>query len=139
MLNPVTLPGRCIRSCMAPRGITTALLPMTPFMRKTPTRVNRRPCNSRTSPAFLCNASAAASPGAAYDKAVLRLDRLEKRLSQTYNCPMAIADLRKVREQTGLDLCGEEGEYHTLVTDGPHFQRRIAIRSASTRANCPNL
>jgi uncharacterized protein (TIGR00290 family) len=47
----------------------------------------------------------------------------------------AIADLRKVREQTGLDLCGEEGEYHTLVTDGPHFQRRIAIRSASTRAN----
>jgi uncharacterized protein (TIGR00290 family) len=46
----------------------------------------------------------------------------------------AIADLRKVREQTGLDLCGEEGEYHTLVTDGPHFQRRIAIRSASRRA-----
>jgi uncharacterized protein (TIGR00290 family) len=46
----------------------------------------------------------------------------------------AIADLRKVREQTGLDLCGEEGEYHTLVTDGPHFQRRIVIRSASRRA-----
>ncbi|MGA3163981.1 MAG: diphthine--ammonia ligase [Verrucomicrobiota bacterium] len=46
----------------------------------------------------------------------------------------AIADLRQIRERTGLDLCGEEGEYHTLVTDGPHFMRRIAICSASKRA-----
>lgn len=44
----------------------------------------------------------------------------------------AIADLRGVREHTGLDLCGEEGEYHTLVTDGPSFARPIHIRSHST-------
>ncbi len=46
----------------------------------------------------------------------------------------AIAELRVIREQTGLDLCGEEGEYHTLVLDGPRFTRGIDIRSYSTRA-----
>jgi uncharacterized protein (TIGR00290 family) len=46
----------------------------------------------------------------------------------------AIAGLREVRDHTGLDLCGEEGEYHTLVTDGPSFTRPIQIRSYSTRA-----
>jgi len=45
----------------------------------------------------------------------------------------AIAGLRGVREQTGLDLCGEEGEYHTLVTDGPTFKRPVRIRSHSKR------
>ncbi|HAZ07056.1 MAG TPA: hypothetical protein DCZ01_00725 [Elusimicrobia bacterium] len=45
-----------------------------------------------------------------------------------------IADLHIVRERTGLDLCGEEGEYHTLVIDGPQFTRGIDIRSYSKRA-----
>jgi uncharacterized protein (TIGR00290 family) len=43
----------------------------------------------------------------------------------------AIADLRIVRERTGLDLCGEEGEYHTLVADGPQFTQSIQMRSFS--------
>ena len=41
----------------------------------------------------------------------------------------AIIGLRTLREQNGLDLCGEEGEYHTLVTDGPGFKQRIQIGS----------
>ncbi len=45
----------------------------------------------------------------------------------------AIAELRIIRERTGLDLCGEEGEYHTLVLDGPQFTRGIDIRSYSRR------
>src|SRR5207302_23769 len=45
----------------------------------------------------------------------------------------AITDLRGVRDRTGLDLCGEEGEYHTLVTDGPSFTRPVRIRSHSKR------
>lgn len=45
----------------------------------------------------------------------------------------AIAELRMIRERTGLDLCGEEGEYHTLVIDGPQFTRGIDIRSYSKR------
>lgn len=43
----------------------------------------------------------------------------------------AIAELRMIREQTGLDICGEEGEYHTVVTDGPRFSQTIGIRSFS--------
>ena len=45
----------------------------------------------------------------------------------------AIADLRGIRDRTGLDLCGEEGEYHTLVTDGPSFAHAIHICSHSKR------
>lgn len=46
----------------------------------------------------------------------------------------AIVELRAIRERTGLDLCGEEGEYHTLVLDGPQFAREIEIQSYSRRA-----
>jgi uncharacterized protein (TIGR00290 family) len=46
---------------------------------------------------------------------------------------VAINDLGDVRKRTGLDLCGEEGEYHTLVTDGPLFARPMRIRSHSKR------
>lgn len=45
----------------------------------------------------------------------------------------AIAELHAIHEQTGLDMCGEEGEYHTLVVDGPQFVRGIDIRSYSIR------
>lgn len=43
----------------------------------------------------------------------------------------AIAELCAICEQTDLDMCGEEGEYHTLVVDGPQFTRSIDIRSYS--------
>lgn len=45
----------------------------------------------------------------------------------------AIAELRIIRERNGLDLCGEEGEYHTLVIDGPQFTQSIDILSYSKR------
>lgn len=50
----------------------------------------------------------------------------------------AIAGLRVIRKRTGLDLCGEQGEYHTLVTDGPMFSRGIDIRSYSKRKEGPS-
>ena len=31
------------------------------------------------------------------------------------------------RSVEGLDVCGEKGEYHTVVIDGPTFRRRIEI------------
>ena len=37
-------------------------------------------------------------------------------------------ELRKTKEIT---LCGEAGEYHTLVVDGPLFKQRIEIKKAS--------
>ncbi|MBI4436040.1 MAG: diphthine--ammonia ligase [Candidatus Omnitrophica bacterium] len=39
----------------------------------------------------------------------------------------ALEALEVLREKTGLDICGEEGEYHTLVLDGPLFRKRIRI------------
>lgn len=30
-------------------------------------------------------------------------------------------------EQRGIDVCGENGEYHSLVIDGPIFNKRVAI------------
>ncbi len=30
-------------------------------------------------------------------------------------------------EKSGIDLCGENGEYHTFVIDGPTFSKRIRI------------
>lgn len=46
---------------------------------------------------------------------------------------LALAELRVIGERTGLDLCGEEGEYHTLVIDGPQFTRAIDICSYAKR------
>jgi diphthine-ammonia ligase len=33
-------------------------------------------------------------------------------------------------ERGGVDVCGENGEYHTLVVDGPIFRRRICIKES---------
>ena len=32
--------------------------------------------------------------------------------------------------RAGIDLCGENGEYHTFVVDGPCFARRVMVREA---------
>jgi uncharacterized protein (TIGR00290 family) len=42
-----------------------------------------------------------------------------------------INELHNIHEQNGLDLCGEQGEFHTLVVDGPYFSQGIDIRSFS--------
>ncbi len=38
-------------------------------------------------------------------------------------------DLKKLGN---IDLCGEHGEYHTFVTDGPIFKERIEIQESKT-------
>lgn len=47
----------------------------------------------------------------------------------------AIRDLIALRHQNGLDLCGEQGEYHTLVTDAPGFKRRLPVGDFHVREN----
>jgi diphthine-ammonia ligase len=70
---------------------------------------------------------------------VVRFSCIKKRwltenwVGRTLN-PATIGELQTVREHTGLDLCGEEGEYHTLVTDGPQFSCAIEVQSYSVRA-----
>lgn len=40
-----------------------------------------------------------------------------------------IQTLKVKQMETGLDLCGEQGEYHTIVLDGPFFQKSIYLRT----------
>lgn len=46
----------------------------------------------------------------------------------------ALAELQVIRVHNGLDLCGEQGEYHTLVVDGPIFSQGLTICACSTRS-----
>lgn len=46
-----------------------------------------------------------------------------------------IQQLLEINQRTGLDICGEQGEYHTLATDGPQFKKRIRIESYSKRVH----
>lgn len=43
-----------------------------------------------------------------------------------------LGQLQKMNADKGLDICGEQGEYHTLVLDGPSFKKQICIASYST-------
>jgi diphthine-ammonia ligase len=38
-----------------------------------------------------------------------------------------VKDLRALAEKNGMDPCGENGEYHTMVIDGPIFKKPIKI------------
>ena len=38
-----------------------------------------------------------------------------------------LLDLKKLRQEKELDICGEQGEYHSLVLDGPLFDRRVQV------------
>lgn len=37
----------------------------------------------------------------------------------------------RIMEERGVDVCGENGEYHTLTVDGPIFHRPVACRMGS--------
>ncbi|MAE42942.1 hypothetical protein CMO93_04165 [Candidatus Woesearchaeota archaeon] len=39
----------------------------------------------------------------------------------------SLEELQNLSMKTELDVCGEQGEYHTLVLDGPLFKRSISI------------
>jgi len=39
----------------------------------------------------------------------------------------SLFSLKKLEEEKGLDVCGEQGEYHTLVVDGPLFRKRVQV------------
>lgn len=42
------------------------------------------------------------------------------------------ADFVRYLEYRNIDICGENGEYHTLVVDGPIFKKRIKITESRT-------
>ncbi len=42
----------------------------------------------------------------------------------------AVTELRRLNAAHGLDPCGENGEFHTIVLDGPGFARRLTVADA---------
>ncbi|MBN2125966.1 MAG: hypothetical protein JW821_16835, partial [Deltaproteobacteria bacterium] len=36
--------------------------------------------------------------------------------------------ITEIRAEKNIDICGEEGEYHTFVYDGPLFKRPVAVK-----------
>jgi uncharacterized protein (TIGR00290 family) len=42
-----------------------------------------------------------------------------------------IRELWRLSKESNIHICGEQGEYHTFVTDGPIFKRRIKIIESS--------
>jgi len=53
----------------------------------------------------------------------VKLDKLpEELLGRIFD-----REVIKILENAGVDLCGEYGEYHTLVLDGPIFKKRIEV------------
>ena len=57
-------------------------------------------------------------------KELLGMDWLGRTLDRQF-----FNDLKKLGT---VDLCGERGEYHTFVTDGPNFKKRIEIQESKT-------
>ncbi|MDS0477160.1 diphthine--ammonia ligase [Natrinema sp. 1APR25-10V2] len=43
----------------------------------------------------------------------------------------ALTDLRELHRERGIHILGEGGEYETVVTDGPHMSRPVAIEFES--------
>jgi len=43
----------------------------------------------------------------------------------------SLDELNSISMKTELDVCGEQGEYHTLVLDGPVFQKSIRLEEYS--------
>ncbi len=45
----------------------------------------------------------------------------------------AVAELSALAQDGHFDICGEQGEYHTLVLDGPCFRKRICMDGCQTK------
>ena len=39
----------------------------------------------------------------------------------------SLSELKEISKNNELTVCGEAGEYHTLVVDGPIFKKRLEI------------
>jgi diphthamide synthase (EF-2-diphthine--ammonia ligase) len=52
----------------------------------------------------------------------------DKEMGNEYLGRTLDAALVREFERLGIDPCGERGEYHTVVTDGPIFARPLALK-----------
>lgn len=47
----------------------------------------------------------------------------------------ALDELIAISSKASFDICGEQGEYHTLVLDGPVFKKSISVGNYSIHSN----
>lgn len=43
-----------------------------------------------------------------------------------------IKELIELNRETGMDICGENGEYHTMTVDGPFYEKAISVSKFGT-------
>ena len=60
---------------------------------------------------------------------------IRKHLGSAYLGRVLDHELIEEFEDMGIDSCGENGEYHTLVYDGPAFRKKINIRLGKISEN----
>lgn len=59
---------------------------------------------------------------------LFRKEWLGRKVDDTF-----VKDLLRLKKKANIDLCGELGEYHTFVYDGPIFEKRIEILDSRKR------
>jgi diphthine-ammonia ligase len=42
-----------------------------------------------------------------------------------------LKDLKVLSDKFGIDVCGEKGEYHTMIIDAPIFKKTIDVSNFS--------
>ncbi len=63
--------------------------------------------------------------------AILKAVKLRALPEEYLGRPLSLEVFRRLR-QAGADICGENGEYHTLVVDGPLFRFRVSPEISGT-------
>ncbi len=59
----------------------------------------------------------------------------EEKMDSQYLGKVLDGSLMRELEEEGIDVAGENGEFHTVITDGPLFQKPISLEIKGTRAN----
>jgi uncharacterized protein (TIGR00290 family) len=60
----------------------------------------------------------------------------EKKLDRKFLGKIIDKEIIAEFQKAGIDPCGENGEYHTLVVDGPLFSRPLLIETGAIRKHC---
>ena len=45
----------------------------------------------------------------------------------------SLQELEELHQSTGMDACGENGEYHTMVLNGPMFRERLTLELGTSK------
>ncbi|KAK9829192.1 hypothetical protein WJX72_004411 [[Myrmecia] bisecta] len=83
------------------------------------------------------------------DRKVILLECLARRLRVVFTCVKApwfdagwigreitaavVDELQELSSGSGLDVCGENGEYHTMVLDGPMFAQSLRLHDCQAK------